>query len=201
MWMLWALLAVSDATVADLAKRFDTELECAKPEDTRKVGTRVHRYWCPMAALPKATFAAPKARRTLLGVAIALRKGTAVVDAILGSTDLAVLAVGPEGALVTSLTPSDEKEKQELGRVVFSLGLVLKGKAQAVEIPADLAGFLKSFDAKPLHPVKAGAYEAKLPSRIYSVKGSFGEGFVVIEQAPEGARVNLFPVAPQTVAK
>ena len=102
---------------------------------------------------------------------------------------------------MTSLTPSDEKEKQELGRVVFSLGLVLKGKAQAVEIPADLAGFLKSFDAKPLHPVKAGAYEAKLPSRIYSVKGSFGEGFVVIEQAPEGARVNLFPVAPQTVAK
>src|SRR5262249_6538591 len=136
-----------------------------------------------------------KARRVLLGVSIALRPGAPVLDAINGTTDLAVLAVGPEGVIVTALKPSNDKEKEELGKVVFSMGLVLKGKAQAVDVPADLASFLKTFESKPLHAVKTGGvYEAKLPSRIFTVKGTFGDGYIVLEQAPEGIIVNLFPI-------
>src|SRR5262249_51653055 len=124
--------------------------------------------------------------------------GGNVLDAM-DAMDLAVLTVGSEGALVTSLKPSNEREKESLGRVVTSLGSVLKGKSKSVEVPPDLSEFLKGFATKPLHPVTKGGFQGKLDSRIFSIKGLFGDGYVVLEQAADGVVVNLFPVAGQTV--
>ena len=187
---------VAEGVVADVARRFAAELECGKPEKARKQPAFLHRHWCAAAGLDKAGFTAPASRRTWLGVSVGLKPDDKVVPAVLGTTGLAILTAGPEGVLVTDLRPSNDKEQQELGMVVASLAFVLKGKAKAVEVSAGLAGFLKSFDKKALHPVSAGAYHAKMPSRIYSARGSFGAGYLVLEQAPDGIRLSLFPDAP-----
>jgi hypothetical protein len=188
---------LTDAAVQDVARRFGAELKCAGAADTSP--GYLNRHWCPVAKVESSgAFKAPAARRTMLGFTMQLQKDGKVVPAALATTDLAILTVGPDGALLTSLKPSNEKEKESLTPVVASLALVVKGKTAAVDLPADLQEYLKSFDAKALHPVKplaAGAeYSGKIPARIYRVTGTLsGESYVVIEQASNGWFINLFP--------
>jgi hypothetical protein len=186
---------VSDSVMKDLAHRFASELDCASGKD-------LNRHWCPVAKIDQSgAFQAPPARRTFLGLSMALRKGGPVVRAALDTTDLAVLTIGPDGVLVTSLKPSNDAEKKSLGPVVLSLGMVSKGRATTVDVSPDLRDYLGTFARKPLHAIKplaAGAsYDAAAPSRIFHVTGTLsGEAYVVIEGFGNDAIVSLFPVAP-----
>jgi hypothetical protein len=192
---------LNDATVNDVAKRFAAELKCSGPADESP--GYLNRHWCPVAKVASSgAFKAPAERRTLLGLSMAVRKNDSIVKSALATTDLAILTVGPEGVLLTSLKPSNEQEKQSLGKVVVSLAFVVKGKSKTVDVPADLQDYLNSFASKPLHPLEplpAGAqYSGKIPSRIYHLTGTLsGESYVVIEQAPDGVFVNLFPITPR----
>jgi hypothetical protein len=192
---------LNDATVEGLAKRFAAELTCSGPADQSPA--YLNRHWCPVAKITSSgAFKAPAERRTLLGLSMAVRKNDSIVKSALATTDLAILTVGPDGVLLTSLKPSNDAEKQSLGKVVVSLAFVVKGKSKTVDVPADLQDYLNSFASKPLHavePLSSGAqYTGKIPSRIYHVTGTLsGESYVVIEQAPDGVFVNLFPITPR----
>ena len=188
---------LTDKAVQDVAKRFGSELKCTGAADTSP--GYLNRHWCPVAKVESTgAFKSPATRRTLLGFTMQLQKDGKVVQSAMATTDLAILTVGPDGALLTSLKPSNDKEKESLTPVVASLALVVKGKTTTVDLPADLRDYLKSFDTKALHPVKplaAGAeYSGKIPARIYRVAGTLsGESYVVIEQASNGWFINLFP--------
>jgi hypothetical protein len=196
---------LTDAAVQDVAKRFSTELICAGP--AQQSAGYLNRHWCPVTKIATSgPFSAPAGRRTLLGLSMAVRPGDSVIHAAMGTTDLAILTVGPQGVLLTTLKPSNDQERASLGKVVGSLAMVVKGKTTTVDVPADLQGYLKSFDSKPLHPIKplaaGGEYTAKIPARIYHITGTLsGESYVVLEQAPDGLFVNLFPITPNPVGK
>jgi hypothetical protein len=187
-------------TNVELAHRFLNELECTKPEKDRAVQTRVQRQWCAVSMIDQDTFTAPTERVSLIGVSIGLPPRAPILSALHTQPELAVLTVDAHGALVTSLRPFADKERKELIQATASLSLVLKGSDKTVHVAPAIATYLKSLHREKLHPLqpsgKAATYEARMPSSLFSVKGAFGKGFVVVEQAEDGVRINLFPLAP-----
>ena len=70
---------------------------------------------------------------------------------------------------------------------------------KTVGVPKGLNDFLTSERAKNGYPMTAAGksmeYTGKLPSRLYQV----GNVYVVLESAPKGYFVSVFPAVPLTV--
>ncbi len=184
---------LTDAKVGEIAKRFGASIKCdPKSKD-------LQRAWCPVTRLDSAAFKAPAQTSTLLGLSVELPDGGAVNGQLLETTSVSALHLGAAAVRLTSLKPSNEQEKKDMLPVLFDIAGALKMDGKQIKVPRDLDGFLTSERAKPGYPMtatgRAMEYTGKLPARLYQV----GNAFVVIESAPKGYYVSVFPAVPLVV--
>ncbi|MBI3072975.1 MAG: hypothetical protein HYY84_12745 [Deltaproteobacteria bacterium] len=186
---------LSDEGVQALAKRFAAAFDCGPSSRDP------HRSLCAASRIGWGTFAPPDgdSPQTYLGFSVDIPDGADNVRASHDSLRLAILTTGFSGARVTGLRPSNDREREEFGKLVGSIALVMKGYAKGpIPVSPDLHKFLEGERAKTLYPFRVVGrgfhYTGKLPSRIVRVERQpYGHGFVVIERAPGGLIVNVFP--------
>jgi hypothetical protein len=184
---------LTDDAVGAIAKRFAASIKCdAKSKD-------LQRAWCAVTKVDKAAFKAPRATTTMLGLSVELPDGAEVNTQLLDTTSVSALHLGASAVRLTSLKPSNEQEKKDMLPVLFDIAGALKMDGKAVGVTKDLGGFLDGERAKPGYPMtaagKAMEYTGKLPSRLYQV----GAVYVVVESAPKGYYVSVFPAVPLKV--
>lgn len=177
-----------------LAEKFSAELDCSP------ASKHPHRSWCPVTLLTKSDFKEASGASSYLGLSMELKATDKVVPAIMKTTHIAVLHIDPDFVRVTSLKPSNEKEKQQLLPILMSLAATLKGmsKSGTLQVPKGLYGFLQSERKKRGHKLSGKqsfrSFRAKLPSTIYQVKDPrAGDVYVVVESASDGFFINIFP--------
>ena len=184
---------LTDAAVNAISARFATTLTCdPKSKD-------LDRGWCPVAHLAQAKYLPVKAPNSALGLSMELPDEGELRRLLLDTTSLSALHLARGTARVTSLKPSSEQEKADLLPVLYDVALALKGMGQSVSVTRDLNAFLSTERAKAGYPLKAAGksmeYAGKLPARLYQLKNAF----VVIESAPSGYFVSVFPAVPLKV--
>jgi len=188
--------AAQGSGASELAQRFAHALDCGP-------GKRdLNRHWCPVTRIGKDSFATPAQTTTYLGLSVTLRPNDEVRKAVLEHTEVAALHLGPTGVRLTSLRPSNEQEKQDMLPILLSIGNALKsGSSDSIAMSAGLNGFLTGESKKPGYPLRVGKdsaeYTGKLPAQIYRVQVQAGLfAYVVVETAPDGRFVSIFPVVP-----
>lgn len=190
---LFPLAALSAEVGPELAARFSQELRC-------EAGQRdVNRHWCAVTRIGKDEFAAPKQTTTYLGLTVPLKPGDSIRPTVLERTAVVALHLGPTSARLTSLKASNPQEEKEMLPVLIAIGLALKGESQApIPVSAGLWGFLRSEQQQPGYRLKtqktSAEYAGKLPSAVYRVNTTAGGVYVVVETAPDGQFVSVFPV-------
>ena len=188
----YASVATSAPAASPLAERFST-FDCSDGS------TDVNRHWCPIALAGTGGFTAPDHSQIRLGLSLALPAGARPQDVVLNRTTLAVLYIGPEGAKVTTLTPSNEQEARDLARVITSVALSLKGMGpNSVSAKPDLLAYLNS-QSTDLHPLTDNGRSSSFTGLhtggdIERVHGTqWGDAYVVIETVSDGTHVSVFP--------
>lgn len=187
------LLAWGAGAASELPKRFSQDIQC-------EAGKRdVNRHWCAVTRIGKDDFALPKETTTYLGLSVPLKPGDPVRASVLGRTSVSALHLGPGGARLTSLKASNPQEEQEMLPVLIAIGVTLKGESKApIAVSSGLWGFLKGEQGKPGYPLKpdktSADYTGKLPSTLYRVNTQSGAVYVVVETAPDGNFVSVFPI-------
>jgi hypothetical protein len=179
---------VAHADPAGVAKRVAAEIKCDDASD-------LLRSWCPAARIGQAdAVRLPKTPTTFVGVTIALKANASVRKAALDNLSLSALHLGTDGARLTAITPSNEEERKPILEAAMQVTAVLKGKANAIKLSSDLAGFLASQLKKPRHPLTMGAksatWKSENPAELFQV----GDVYVVIETTSDGDWVNVFPI-------
>lgn len=191
--LLFPLAAPRAETGPELPARFAQELRC-------EAGQRdLNRHWCAVTRIGKDELAVPKQTTTYLGLTVPLKPGDAIKRTVLERTSVVALHLGPTSARLTSLKASNPQEEKEMLPVLVAIGLALKGESQApIPVSAGLWGFLKSEQQQPGYRLKttktSAEYAGKLPSTIYRVNTAAGAVYVVVETAPDGQFVSVFPV-------
>ncbi len=186
----WALAqGITDAESADVGKRFAAEIKCD--------GKDLERAWCPVTKAGSQAFQAPATVTTFLGLSAEIPDGQPVVAALLKTTSVSALHLGPTTARLTSLRPSNEDEKKQMLPVLMALANALKNNTKdPIAISTDLGGYLDGERAKPGRPLSIGKqsadYMALVPSRLYRV----GNVYVGVERAKGGHFISVFPIVP-----
>jgi hypothetical protein len=161
-----------------------------------------HRAWCPAASLGSATFAAPAARKDLLGLTVVLTEG-GDRDAALASPRLVVLHIEPSTASLEEVRMAASGEQAAAADALASLGRVLQGQGGSVQVTERLqqrvvatgkAGAALTVDDQ------GGHFNGAWPSHVFQVSGqSYGSAWVVLEEAGAQLYVSLFPEVPLEV--
>lgn len=164
---------VTDATVAELARRFSSGIDC-------KSGPPSLRAWCPLAGLEAASYASPAAGQSFLGVTVALKQGDRLADNLAGGGSICLgkggtsgdfhkdvtfgaagvctkrggvrrlnfLTFGSTGITFRDITPSNADEARQIDAVIEAVLRAAAGDAAPVKLADDLAGFLREQSAK-----------------------------------------------------
>jgi len=181
--------AITDAETAAVGKRFAAEIKC----DTKDL----NRAWCAVPKAGSQAFEAPATVTTYLGLSTEVPDGAGIVDALLKTTSVSALHLGPTTARLTSLKPSNEDEKKQMLPILMALANALKnGSKDPIAISADLGGYLDGERAKAGRALTVGPkgadYMAMLPSKLYRV----GAVYVGVERSKGGHFVSVFPIVP-----
>lgn len=182
---------IVDAMLARLGK-------AAKCPDSRRVWCIAADGWAKGIAAPL-----PDGDRALVGVTVALEKDRDDVDLLATDVALSVLAVRGAGdgrlGLITDIPPENAAEKRIVRAAVTSIGKVLKGEAERVELAPSLARVVESYPAQASYPLAVDngswAMAGKSSARLRKV----GLAWVAIEvphNGPEGIFVSIYPEPP-----
>ncbi len=182
------------AAVLQIAERVTRELDCTKS---------MARYLCSLTLLPGEPFELPATNTTWIGISVAVRASRTLEDGSLETASMAQLTLGPKGAWVTAVRPSSEVETVAMGQVLTNASMAAKGSATQIEVPFDLLDYLRaSGDTMVPWPVRRDehgwAFDARHPARLYRVPASDPRpaSLVVVEVAPYGSYVSVFPDVP-----
>lgn len=135
-----ALTSVASADDALATKQLAALRDAAKCADPASP----FRPWCIAADFDKGTAPDLPKGKILVGITVELETGKDAKDALINKVSPAVLAFSKSGeAIISNITPSNDTEKQQLLETVANLSLVLKGKAESVKLPTELADYLK----------------------------------------------------------
>ena len=223
---LAAAEGVTDATVADVARRFASEIDS-------KVGPPSLRAWCSLAGLAAASYTPSAGGQSFLGVTVALKKGDKLADNLAGRGSICLgkggtsgnfhkdvmseaagvcaerggvrrlnfLTFGTKGITFRDITPSNADEARQIDAVIEAVLRAAGGDKEPVRLAEDLSGFLRAQSAEDrsgghlVTPGKnGGSFTATSPGRILQVKTPGGPAYVVVEQAPDGIWISIFPV-------
>lgn len=179
---------------AALARAFASALNCGSGDDPLRV-------WCSVAEIGTAAFVAPKDVQALSGMSVVLPRGTSIRAALLKNLRFSVLALSAKQAFLQELRPENAEERQEILGGLMAVTSALKLGGAVAPLSAGLAGEVKNLRAglaQKGHPLKdegkRATYTAQTPSEVYFVD-SKRRAYVVIERAPDGLFVSLFPAA------
>jgi hypothetical protein len=181
-------------------ERLRTELDCKSGKDPL-------RGWCPAARVTGAGFTAPKGDAVYLGVSAPLPDDMELRPALLAATRISTLAFSKGHLYVSDIKPDNEDEKRQLAQVAASVGAALKStdKQRSIAVSKDLLGYLSTLAALAVRkgavvaddPKQPAAFQLTFPSRAWTI----GDAFVVVEDAPDGQWVSVYPVATATEAR
>ena len=189
----------TDPAVSAVAARF-ASVDCA-------VGsTDLDRSWCPVQSAGHGPFVPPEATQIRMGLTLSLRPGEEPKDVILDRTTVSALFIGGGGAKILDVRPSNDQEQQDLVTTVFSIAEILKGMhgTTQVAVTGDLQSYLQG-QGTDLHPLTADEHGASIsgapnPTDIERIEGQpWGAAYVVVETAPDGVFVSVFPDADLAV--
>jgi hypothetical protein len=188
-------VAAASASPGSVAARFKAEVSCETgPKDAL-------RSWCPVTRVEEASFQAPAAPQTFVGITVALRPGAKVRDALLQNVTVSAVSFAGGRVQVRGIKPDNEKERQQLLAVAGGVANILKGAKGPLKVEADFAQYLSSLTRAvaargyPIAPSQGGAhFAAQNPSTAYRVEDpSAGPVYIVVEEAPDGTWINLYP--------
>lgn len=187
-----------DAPDADLARRFAKDLQCDSGRDAQ-------RQFCSVARIGLDDFATPKEVTSYLGLSVQLRPDQTARQAVGEEAELTALHIGPGSARVSTVSPSDDDETQQINKVMATLSSVLKGSPggrDVIPISADFLDFLKQERKTRGYPLQIdkrhARFSAQIPTRVYRVTQPGGQQVYVVVQAdksaPGAAFVSVYPV-------
>lgn len=177
-----------------VAARVELEVDCA---------TSTERYLCPAARLPGEAFEPAAAPGTWLGSTVAVRRSRALEDGAAETVALSQLTVDTSGVSVTSVRPTTADESLVMGSVLTNVAKATRGAAPRVEVPQGLYDYLvgpqRDATRWPLvRDAHGWSFTGKHPGRVYRVpaSGDVPAAFVVVEVAPYGDFLSVFPDVP-----
>jgi hypothetical protein len=160
------------------------------------------RVWCiPSGGWAQGDAAElPAEDRALVGVTIGLERERDDADLLATEVALSVLALRTSGsgrvALITDVPPENPSEKRVVRAAISSIGKVVKGEAERVELAPSLARHIETYVAQASYPLSrqgdAWTMVGKSNARLRKV----GRVWVAIEvprAGPEGIFVSLYP--------
>lgn len=172
------------------------DLDCAKSKSLARLG-----LWClgPRGFKSGRQPPLPRSSRVYVGVTVELERGKPVRQALLKKVHPAALAVRRDGGQVfgkiTSITPSNAEEKKSLGRAVFVIAAVLKGRTQQARLDQGLVTFLRSLPSKASYRIKSkGLKEWRISGASRARIRKLGSVLVAVEvpKAGNGIFLSLF---------
>jgi hypothetical protein len=160
------------------------------------------RVWC----IPSGGWAGgqaselPAGDRAMVGVTIGLERDREDGDLLATEVVLSVLALRGAGddrlGLITDIPPENAAERRVVRAAVSSIGKVLKGEAERIDLAPSLARHVDTFVPQASYPLSraGGAWTmtGKSNARIRKV----GRAWVALEvprSGPEGVFVSLYP--------
>lgn len=156
------------------------------------------RHWCIVTngwKLGKPGDLLPKGKvKVYLGFAQPIKTGAAVN---FNRLKLAALVVRKDGDKyfggIVDIKPDNDKERKMMGRAVFDLALVFKGRAKNAKIAAPLLKYLRSLAVKSSRALTRGAKGwTVIGNHKAQIRQVAGAHWVALERAPKGVWVNLF---------
>ncbi len=143
------------------------------------------RVWCLASGWAEGTAAALPKNTVLLGLTLEVTDQGDVAKALINGVSVSAVAFGGRSEIkVTTLTPSNDAEKRQMGEVVAGLAAFFKTKTDSVAISADLAGYLKTLQGSYKTKKVGAAWRWKGTAQGYAKK--FGEHWIVIEKSTQG---------------
>ena len=142
----------------------------------------------------------PSGQQVLIGVSIGLERERADDELLATEVSLSALALRGAGetrqGLITDIPPENPAEKRVVRAAVSSVGKVLKGQDDRVELAPSLQRFADGLAAQASYPLARGGdawlMTGKANARIRKV-GSVWVALEVPRDGPEGIFLSLYP--------
>jgi hypothetical protein len=181
-----------DAIIEEMLSRLGAAARCP--------GSR--RAWCiPSAGWAEGQAAdLPGGDRALVGVTIGLERDREDADLLSTEVVLSVLALRRAGdgilGLITDVPPENPSETRVVRAAISSIGKVVKGDADRVQLAPSLARHLDTYIPQATYPLTrqgaAWAMTGKSNARIRKV-GRLWIAIEVPRSGPQGIFVSLYP--------
>jgi hypothetical protein len=181
-----------DAIVETMLERLGRAARC--PE-SRRVWCIAANGWAEGAAAPL-----PAATRVLVGISVGLERDRGEQDLLAVDVSLSALALRVDGerrfGLITDIPPENPAEQRLVRDAVTSVGRVLKGDAERVELAPSLSRYAAGLGAQASYPLERTAGEWRMTGKSNARLRKIGGVWVAVEvprAGPEGIFVSLYP--------